>query len=106
MLAFVCMLQVTGSEIQPTFLHPSGPNKSFMYSSPPNFCGFQFQKCLQKWIQKLQLVAHVISEMESSCPTEKLQTRLHSMQIVTLIGNIFHLIEKTNCDILMNKPAR
>jgi hypothetical protein len=28
--------QVNGSEIQLTFLHPSGPSKSFMYPSPPD----------------------------------------------------------------------
>jgi hypothetical protein len=75
---FVCVLQVNDSEIQLTFLHhPSAPNKSFMYPSPPDILWVAASKVLTK-VDPETATGHtyIISERESCCPTEKQETRL------------------------------
>jgi hypothetical protein len=72
-----CVLQVNDSEIQPIFLHPSGPNKSFTYPSTLDILCIPASKVLTK-VDTETVMGHtyVISEKESCCHTEKLETRL------------------------------
>jgi hypothetical protein len=74
----VCVLQVNKSEIQLTFLHPSGPSKSFMYLSPPDILWVPVSKVLTEVDPDTATACkYAISEKESCCTTEKLETRLH-----------------------------
>jgi hypothetical protein len=55
-----CVQQVKDSEIQLALLYPSGPSKSYTYDTDRYF-GSQLQNSLQKRIQKLQQVVHMLS---------------------------------------------
>jgi hypothetical protein len=60
-----CVLHVNNREIQPTFLHPFGPSKPFMYSSAPDILWVPASK-----VDPGTAVGHtyVISEKESCAP--------------------------------------
>jgi hypothetical protein len=79
-----CVLQVNDSEIQATFLCTSGPSKSFTYSSPPDILWVPASKVRTKVDPENAVgCTYVISEKESCCTTEKLETRLRRLQIVS-----------------------
>jgi hypothetical protein len=66
------------SEIQQTFLHPSDPDKSFMYPSLPGILWVPASKMLPKAVPETVMHhTYDISEKEFCCTTEKLKTRLH-----------------------------
>jgi hypothetical protein len=71
---------VNGSEIQQTCFHPSGPSKSFKYPSPPDILWVPASKGFTKVNpENATDYTYVISENESCCTTEKLETRLHRL---------------------------
>jgi hypothetical protein len=48
-------------EVQPAFLHPSGQVYLSCFHHDQSLYGFDHQKCLQKWVNKLQGVKYIVT---------------------------------------------
>jgi hypothetical protein len=78
------VLQVNESETQVTFLHPSGPTKSFMYPLPDSFWVPASKVLTKVDPQTAAGCTYVISEKEICCTAEKLETRLCRLLLLLL----------------------